>query len=297
MLLLNIDSKLPNLALHKIAMWHRLNDDEIVTDDKYYHYADLVYGSCILTRSKVRPNGFNGKRRFISDYQPRDNLIWGGTGFDCAVKLSPEIEVMQPKINYGFTVRGCPRKCSFCLVRQSEGGIEIVGDLYSIWDGASSWVVFFCNNVLAVPEHFERVCKQAIKEKVSVDWNQGLDIRLLNKKEIALLNQLKLLNGVRFAFDHPALEPIIREKVALMRQYYQRKYIFFYVLVGYNTTFEEDMHRLEVIKELGCRAYVMRHENTPKEKRYIRMAQWVNQFWTFAKYDFETFCIEYEKKA
>ena len=154
--------------------------------------------------------------------------------------------------------------------------------------------MLYDNNPYAIFEHFEKVCYQLITEKLSVDWNQGMDIRLLTPRICELLNGLKLSDGLRFAFDHLGLEPLIREKVAMLRQYYKRKYIFFYVLVGYDTTFDEDMYRLNLLKELGCRAYVMRHENTPKEKRFIRMAQWANQFWTFAKYDFDTFCIEYD---
>ena len=287
-LLLNIDSKLPNIALHKIALWHEQVGDDVSWGSPMDIYnADKVYASCIFTKNRHKVDNLLGLC---------PDMVVGGTGIDCTIKLLPEIDGMQPLINYGFTVRGCVRKCPFCLVRKSEGGINVTGDLYSIWDRLSEWVVFFDNNVLAIFEHFAKICHQLIKESVAVDWNQGLDIRFVNKAVIDLLNQIKLSHGVRFAFDHPALEPIVRKKVALLRQYYKRKYIMFYVLVGFNTTFEEDLHRCNVLRELDCRPYIMRHENTPKEKRYIRLAEWCNQFWTFAKYDFETFCVEYEKK-
>lgn len=287
-LLLNIDSKLPNIALHKVAMWHNQQDDGVLWGSPFEIYdADKVYASCIFTKNKDKVDNLLGLR---------SDIIVGGTGYDCTIKLPPEIDVMQPKINYGFTIRGCVRKCPFCLVSLSEGDIKIVGDIYSFWDRVCRWVVAFDNNVLAAFDHFQKICHQVIREGIAIDWNQGLDIRFVNKKVIGLLNQIKLKGGVRFAFDSPALEPLVREKVALLRQYYLRKYIFFYVLVGFDTTFEQDLHRLNVLRELGCRPYVMRHENTPKEKRYIRIAEWCNQFWTFAKYDFDTFCVEYEEK-
>lgn len=287
-LLLNVDSKLPNIALKKIEMWHKQRGDEVVWDmPMMLGQADKAYASCIFTKNKGVVENYKGLY---------PELIVGGTGYDLDIKLPPMIDALRPRINYGFTTRGCIRKCPFCFVWKSEGGIKKETDLYGIWDGLSKWVVYMDNNALALLEHFEYVSNQAIREGVAVDYNQGLDIRLLSRHVISILNNLKLKSGLRFAFDHPALEPIIRRKVALLRQYYKRKYIFFYVLVGFNTTFEEDLHRCNVLRELECRPYIMRHENTPKEKRYVRLAEWCNQFWTFAKYDFEAFCVEYENK-
>ena len=289
-LLLNIDSKLPNIALSKIEMYHCQQGDNIVWDipmalTQWNNRIDKVYASCIFTKNN---------HEVLNYLNLRNDVILGGTGYNHTIKLPPEIDTMKPKINYGFTSRGCIRDCPFCLVRASEGYFKATGDIYDVWDGRSKKIVLFDNNPYAEYDHFEKICRQLIKESSAVDWNQGMDIRLLTLPIIKLLNELKFTSGIRFAFDYPELEPIIREKIALLHQYYKRKYIFFYVLVGFNTTFEQDLHRLNVLRELRCRPYVMRHENTPKEKRYIRLAEWCNQFWTFYKYDFNTFCKEYE---
>ena len=286
-LLLNIDSSLPNIALHKIAMWHEQQGDIITWDmPMMLDQVDKAYASCIFTANKYICNNYKGLRADI-------NI--GGTGYDLSVKLPNEIDSLNPKINYGFTTRGCIRKCPFCFVWQSEGYIKVVGDLYTVWDGTSNKITLLDNNILALPEQFEKVCLQAQKERVTIDFNQGLDIRLITAQACQLLFNTKIAE-YRFAFDHPSLEPIIREKIILMRKYKPRARLFLYVLVGFNTTFEEDLYRCNIIKELGCRAYVMRHENTPKERRYTLLAEWTNQMWTFIKYDFETFCIEKAKK-
>lgn len=286
-LLINIDSKLPNLALKKIEMWHKQRGDGVVWDMPLgVDGADQVYISSIFTKN----------RDHIKEHYDLSNpkVMIGGTGWDCTVKLPVEIEEVKPRINYGFTTRGCIRNCPFCLVPKAEGNIKVVGDIYDLWDGKAPSVTLLDNNILALPEHFALIINQLVREQLSVDFNQGLDIRLVTSRICELLEQVKLSKELRFAFDFPELEPIIRERVALIRQYKIRKNPFFYVLVGFNTSFDEDLHRLYVLKELNCRAYVMRHENTPREKRYLRLAQWANQFWTFVKYDFEDFCEAYE---
>lgn len=280
-LLLNIDSKLPNIALNKIAMWHEQQGDKITWDiPLMLNQVNRAYASCILTRNKVKIDNLLGLR---------PDLIAGGTGYDLMVHLPFEIEDMKPKINYGFTTRGCNRWCSFCLVCPSEGGFRITGDIYDFWDGKNRWVVCFDNNILIDIDHFDKICFQCQKEDISIDYNQGLDIRYLNRRVIEILNETKIRGGVRFAFDFPALEETVRQKVALLRQYYNRKYIFFYVLVGFNSTFEQDLHRLNVLRELDCRAYVMRHENTPKQRIYNELASWANTMWAFAKYSFSEY--------
>jgi len=283
-LLLNIDSKLPNIALEKIALYHK--DDEVIWDLPFMlQEVDKVYASCIFTKNKYQVDNYVGLR---------PDVMAGGTGYNMTIKLPPEIEAMKPKINYGFTSRGCIRKCPFCMVWQSEGYIKAVGDIYDIWDGKAKAITLLDNNILAVPSHFEMICNQVSTEKLSVDFNQGLDIRLLTPSLCKTLKGVRIKGDIRFAFDEPSMEKMIREKVKLLNEHDVRSRYFFYVLVGYDTTFEEDLHRCNVIKELGCRAYVMRYETTPKEKRYIRLAEWVNQMWTFAKYDFDEFCVRRE---
>ncbi|KKN72933.1 hypothetical protein LCGC14_0406370 [marine sediment metagenome] len=287
-LLLNIDSKLPNIALHKIAMWHAQQGDSVLWGSPMDIYnADKVYASCIFTKNKQKVENLLGLH---------PNIMAGGSGFDLDIKLPQEIEGVKPHINYGYTSLGCIRNCPFCIVRRKEGYWHAIGDIYDVWDGKNEWVVLYDNNPYADEDHFEKIARQAIRESLAIDWNQGMDIRLLTVRIIKLLNEVRLKGGVRFAFDYPELEPIVREKIALLRQHYKRKYIFFYVLVGFNTTFEQDLQRCNLLRKLDCRPYIMRHENTPREKQYIRLAEWCNQFWTFAKYDFETFCVEYEKR-
>lgn len=285
-LLIDIDSVIPNLALKKIEKYHLDKGDTVFWNiPMYLNQVDKAYASCIFTKNKKIALGYK---------QLSPTLLIGGTGWDLVTNLPSEIDSVLPRINYGFTTRGCIRKCPFCFVPEKEGHIHAVGDIYDIWDGKSKQLTIMDNNILALPEHFEKICNQLIKEKIRVDFNQGLDIRLLTPHLCELLSRIKLSTDIRFAFDSPQLANLIHKNLNMLQEYTTKRCLF-YVLVGYNTTFEEDMERLNLLRSWKCNAYVMRHENTPNEKRYIRMAEWANQHWCFNKYDFNTFCTEYDK--
>ena len=284
-LLIDVDGKLPNIALHKLAIWHENQGDEVTWNlPLFLDQADKVYISTILTKSWPKVENLVGLR---------PDAVVGGTGtwgfIDPPPKLPAEVEVVKARINYGFTTRGCIRHCPFCLVPLVEGNIRVVGDIYDVWDGKSKKLTLFDNNILALPDHFETIVEQLVLNGLTVDFNQGLDIRLVTPEIARILLKVKT-KDIRFAFDSPSLESVFRRKIDILRSNgFTNKYFFIYVLVGYNTTFEEDMRRVNVLKELHCRPYIMRHEKTPNERRYKELASWANQMWTFAKYDFEEY--------
>lgn len=285
-LLIDIDGRLPNIALHKLAIWHEGQGDDITWNmPLYLNQADRVYISTILT--KTWPKVQNLVRL-------RPDSIIGGTGtwgfIDPPPQLPAEVDAVKARINYGFTSRGCIRACPFCIVPQAEGDIRPVGDIYDIWDGKAKAITLLDNNILAIPDHFEKIIGQLAAERLTVDWNQGLDIRLINDKNVTLLRKVKM-RRLRFAFDDPNMADLIEEKVALIREAGLNKDVFFYVLVGFNTTWEEDLERLNLLRRLDCRAYVMRHEKTPTERRYTELASWANQIWTFVKCNFGQYLI------
>ena len=168
-LVVDVDSSIPNLALQKIVMYHRKRGDRVrqIKDDLPYSLLntsyDKVYVSCVFSWNKHLCKKWEG----IAEI--------GGSGYSLTKELPPEIDAMKPKINFGFATRGCIRNCYFCIVPKKEGKIKEVGDLYDIWDGKAEEVIFMDNNILALPKVFFKVCKQVKKENLRVDFNQGLD--------------------------------------------------------------------------------------------------------------------------
>ena len=277
-LLIDIDSRIPNLALHKIAKYHRDQGDEIIWNfplEKWH--VDKIYVSCIFTKNK----------RLCDEWVDIADI--GGSGFDIKRKLSSEIEDIKPRINLGFTTRGCIRHCSFCIVPDKEGAIRVVGDLLDLWDGVSKEVTILDNNITALPDQLEKVCLQAQKHKIKIDFNQGLDHRLLTEDIVRILKATPH-KEYRFAFDHPSYKPTVERAVTLLQNQGINKCTW-YVLVGYNTTFEQDLERLNYLKSRGQNVYVQRYDTCHKKKEYIRLAQWGNQHHIFQGMTFEQFEI------
>ncbi|MBA7700990.1 hypothetical protein ES703_109716 [subsurface metagenome] len=87
-----------------------------------------------------------------------------------------------------------------------------------------------------------------IAEDLEVDFNQGLDIRLLNEEVVEYLTRVKT-KGLRFAFDDVTYERAVRKGIELLLAAGIRsRKISFYVLVG----FDSDNTAVERAKILGA---------------------------------------------
>jgi hypothetical protein len=276
-LLIDIDSKIPNLALKKIEAYHLSKGDTIHWNMPVMRHAvDKIYASCIFTKNKPE-----------ADEWAEYGAEVGGTGYDLHKTLPPEIEAMPLRINWGFTTRGCIRQCPFCFVPEKEGLIHAVGDLYDVWDGKSKDVVLMDNNILALPKHFELICQQLIKEKVRVDFNQGLDHRLLNEHNVQLLKSIRH-KEYHFAFDNIADMDSVGRGISLLNGVGINRSIW-YILVGFNSTFEQDMERIMFLRERNQNGYVMRYDGCETKHEYIELARWVNQHHIFQGLTWEQF--------
>ena len=151
------------------------------------------------------------------------------------------------------------------------------------------------NNILALPEHFKLIIKQAKKENIRLDFNQGLDIRLINDKNAKLLSQVKITE-YRFAFDDVKLLPLIDKKIKILRKYLPTKYFFFYVLIYPKTDIKDDLIRLNFLKQNKCRAYVQSYNNEKLPFEKSRLKDWANQRWHFSKLSFNEYLLYYQKK-
>ena len=153
-----------------------------------------------------------------------------------------------------FTSRGCVRKCKFCAVPVIEGNLVELAD----WEPKP---IVCDNNLLACSrKHFNRVIDR-LKPISSVDFNQGLDARLMTPYHAGRLAELDLAK-VRLAWDDTRYEnTFMRGFEILCNAGVPKSKISVYVLIGFMDTPEDALYRLRTIHEaLGVFPFPMRYQ-------------------------------------
>lgn len=164
--LIDVDGKMPNLALMKISAWHKKQGDSVEWYNGLCKY-DKVYMSKVFT--------------FTEDYSYYINagiIEKGGTGYDFFKELPVDIDRTFPdysiyrvdaNLAYGFLTRGCPNRCKWCIVPRKEGDIRPYMDIGEI-TGNRKKAILMDNNVLACDYGLQQI-EKIIKMKIKVDFN------------------------------------------------------------------------------------------------------------------------------
>jgi len=276
-------SKHENLALRKISRYHKNKNDKVGYN---IDNPDKIY------QSKI----FNNENHDLRTFQT-DNVVIGGAGYDIKSKLPKSIEFLKPdyelkpKMDYsfGFTSRGCMRNCGFCLVREKEGNFKIWQHPQEFYDEGHEKIRLYDNNILCDRKWFREVTDFILERDLKVDFNQGLDIRLMDKDIANRLSQLNIWGTLNFAWDFPRIEEDVRKGIKLLKEYgFNLRKIGFYILTNFNTDHEEDLYRCEVLRTLGANAYVMRF-NENGDYFTNKLARWANARQLFWKTKFKNY--------
>lgn len=286
--LIDVDGhRWPNLCLMKLSAWHKARGDQVEWWDGLCRY-DVVYKARVFTDTYTQDEGTAIQA---------DLVIEGGTGYGLDNKLPDEVEHISPDYAlypkyagtaYGFLSRGCPRGCGFCIVGQKEGRKTIaVADLSEFWSGEKE-IKLLDANLLACPD-WERLLQQLAASGVSVDFTQGLDIRLTNPDNVALLNRVKT-KRLHFAWDNPEdnLQPYFQKFAELTNvEDYRKRRV--YVLTNYGSTHEQDLYRIYALRDMGFDPYVMIYEKPTAPQLTRQLARWVNNKRVFHSVDFKDY--------
>jgi len=261
--LIDIDGhNFPNIALMKIATFHKSDNVEMALIGNY----DKVYCSKIFNYSEDINSSLINSKEWIK----------GGTGYDIKSKLPTEIENCQLDYSiypmYDFSVqlfsRGCIRKCPFCVVPEKEGYIKAVDPLNL--NPRGKHIEVLDNNFFANPE-WRKSIDYLLEVNQPVNLH-GVDIRIMTEEHGYYLNKLNHMKQIHIAWDFPEMDltPKLKEVVKYIKPYK----LMCYVLIGYNSTPEQDLFRVETLRGFGIDPFVMPYNKFNKYQK--RFARWVN---------------------
>lgn len=292
----------PNLPLMKISAWHKAKGDFV---EWYEPFNGLIKEYDKVYMSKV----FS----FTHDYDLpiyAKEVSRGGTGYCIEVvngkeifhkennkNLPDEIEHIYPDYSlypeqtkdtaFGFLTRGCPRGCSFCIVKDKEGLCSHkVADLKEFWNGQGN-VELLDPNILACKD-WEDLLGQLIDSKARVNFNQGLDIRMMTEPKAEMLAKIPI-KAIHFAWDRYEDKAFIQPKFLTFREQstIRPNDLQVYCLVGdrERRVLPEDLERIDWLRQNGFAPYVMIYEKDllPKGHELKQLQRWVNNRFVFWK--------------
>jgi hypothetical protein len=311
-LLIDVDSKIPNLALMHISSWLKRQGITVKLIE-------------MEGRSRLLPTQGIEKVWVSSIFKWNRSLsAWilkfyfklgiqceaGGSGISLRINLPEEIECLPPDYALydddraiGFTQRGCIRACNFCDVHKKEGWLKD-----NIYRPLESWVpeglkkVLLLDNELAASPHEFEVYDTCKKNGWKFSITQGYDLRCVTKEKAEKLARNKPYN-LKFtekrlycAWDYFYIEPYVRKGIeTLIKAGFKGKEITVYCLVGFNTTHTQDYHRFKVLwEEYGVLPFFMLYNKRRDDEFIYRLARFANHGPArYRNHSFEEYCEEF----
>jgi hypothetical protein len=262
--------KYPNLALMKLAAWHRARGDTVERFMPLYTY-DHIYSSKVFSYTPESP------------YLPA-NTEKGGTGYgnfkdlpDSIEHICPDYEFFGVNYSLGFLTRGCIRSCPWCVVPRKEGAIRAHADIGEF--ARHRDVKLMDNNFLALPEYAVEQLAKIRRADLRIDFNQGLDARLIDAAMASHLAKARWIRFLRMSCDHRSQMVDIEKAIRLLRAAGggYREY-WCYVLV--NDDVEDAHERVMFLKSLKVKPFAQPYRDSkgtePTYKQRI-FARWCDR--------------------
>lgn len=278
--LTQIDGKLPNLALMKLAFHHRARGDEVVFADKDIEpdmledrqAYDRVYGSAIFSFSANRvarfrtawPGAIVGGTWNQADRTTVEDVLGIETGEAADYSIYPNFDG-----SIGFTQRGCRLKCGFCVVPKKEGKNHTVNTIADIWrgEGFPRHLHLLDNDFFGQPaEQWQARLLEIRRGGFMVCLNQGINVRMITDEAAAALASIPYRDdSFKYARLYTAWDNIGDEGRfftgidRLNAAGIPSTHIMAYMLIGYDKreTWERVLYRFGRMVERGVKPYPM----------------------------------------
>lgn len=294
--LIDVDGhNFPNLALMKLSAYHKALGNSVEMYQPWLSgHVDKAYMAKVFTYSR--------------DYQynvDADEIINGGTGYGMFKDLPNEIDSMFPDYSLypqyenaiGFLTRGCIRNCPWCIVPKKEGAIRPYSTWQEIKRKDSRNIVFLDNNVLA-HEHGIAQIESMVGQDIRIDFNQGMDARLVTPEVAKILSRVNWIRFVRFSCDtEQAIDSVLQAARNCIEAGISKSRLWCYMLVK---EIPDAIHRFDVLTEAGfdCFAQPYRTYDATEPPRIQRdFARWVNgRFYKTCKWNEYKYNTEHKEQ-
>jgi hypothetical protein len=304
--LTQLDGKLPNLALMKLAHYHRDQGDEVYLERNalptmFEEIPDIAYASVIFSGA-VEPDSAAAAAQFKRSF-PTGFI--SGTGIDpktggITVEEMLGLDSGEPwpyeqydysiypefKASIGFSQRGCRLNCDFCGVRGKEGKAHSVNAIAKIWRGGK-WpkkLHLLDNDFFGVPEWRDRIAE--IRDGgFRVCLSQGINIRLINEEQARELATIEYRDTdfserrLYTAWDNVGHERIFFNGVDMLERCgIPSKHLMVYMLVNHaaGETWERRWYRFGKMVDRDIRPFIMVFNKSTAPADIVCWQRWVN---------------------
>ena len=272
-LLLDVDSRLPNLALMKLSRYFKEQGRRVILSRKeiYRKRIEKVYASCVFYSPASQK-----RISKLRDYYGKA-LILGGSGVDIRARLPREIEelpadyTLYPELKdraIGFITRGCPFDCPFCIVPIKEGKTHQVSDLDTLLADGLRKLILLDDNILSHPDA-GNFLEEMAQRNLQVNFTQTFDLRMVDKEKAQLIRRiycsnLKFTRRVyHFSLNDARNLDHVRRKYQILG-FTSRDNVEFICMYGYNTSLAEDVERFRFLHSLpGAYVFVQEYQPIP----------------------------------
>ena len=280
--LVQLDGKFfPNLALMKIAHYHRARGDRVfltrfIQPDLFEpRRVDLIYASAVFKKSRPLV------QELLNAY-PQATI--GGTGSGRPLEMTVETTLglgdagdyenydysIYPKYPWslGFTQRGCRLKCPFCVVPKKEGKPQSVNVIQDIWrPGTKRNILLLDNDFFGQPrDEWEARIEELKEGEFKVSFNQGINVRMITPESARAISQVKYFDDqftrrrLYTAWDNLGQEKVFFRGMEMLNEAgIPSKHLMVYMLIGFDQkeTMDQIFHRYNLLVQAGCKPYPM----------------------------------------
>lgn len=310
--------KYPPLGLMKISTFHKQRGDEVVfykginaalRDQKW----DIIYITSMFTYHwnivtiTIKFYQRNKANRNIKVGGILASLLYGDVKRETGItphfglwqkvdRLAPDYQLFNGiheystnNVSIGYMTKGCIHHCPFCAVPKLEPEFVPFIPLEKQINPSKKDLLLLDNNVLAsseFPKIIDAIKRHGFYKGAKfggklryIDFNQGVDARLLTEEKMRLLSEIAI-KPLRIAFDDIKLKRLYIDKIRLAHKY-GIKYLSNFILFNYNDTPEEFYERLkiniELNEELGLSIFSFPMRFIPleaKDRKYVNTPNW-----------------------